>query len=73
VSTLGYGPRLRACVISRPSTPSFDYWQGRVDGELRLLAGAWRVALALSERMPGTELIDQLLDERSNAATTAGC
>jgi hypothetical protein len=44
-----------------------------IDGELRLLSRAWRVARVLSEQMPSTELIDQLLDERSNTATTAGC
>ena len=44
-----------------------------IDAELRLLSRAWRVARVLSEQMPSTELIDQLLDERSNAATTAGC
>ena len=38
-----------------------------IDGELRLLARAWRVARHLG-CTPSTELIDQLLDER--AATT---
>jgi hypothetical protein len=44
-----------------------------IDAELRLLSRVWRGARVLSEQMPSTELIDQLLDERSNAATTAGC
>jgi hypothetical protein len=44
-----------------------------IDGELRLLVRAWREARVLSEQMPSTELIDQLLDERANAAMTAGC
>ena len=44
-----------------------------IDAELRLLSRAWRVARVLSEQIPSAELIDQLLDERSNAATTADC
>ena len=36
-----------------------------IDGELRLLARAWRVAGELCDRMPSTALIDQLLDERA--------
>jgi hypothetical protein len=44
-----------------------------IDAELRLLSRAWRAARVLSEQTPSTEFIDQLLDERSNAATTAGC
>lgn len=35
-----------------------------IDGELRLVTGAWRVARQLSDRAPNTTLIDQLLDER---------
>ena len=41
-----------------------------IDGELRLLARAWREARHLSGCTPSTALIDQLLDER--AATSAG-
>jgi hypothetical protein len=36
-----------------------------IDGELRLLSRAWRVARELCDRMPSTALIDQLLDERA--------
>ena len=43
-----------------------------IDAELRLLSRAWRVARVL-EQILSAELIDQLLDERSNAATTADC
>jgi hypothetical protein len=42
-----------------------------IDGELRLLVRAWRVARVLSDRMPSTAHIDELLDERS-AATFSG-
>lgn len=35
-----------------------------IDGELRLLARAWRVARELCDRMPSTAHIDALLDER---------
>ena len=35
-----------------------------IDGELRLLARAWRVARHMSGCRPSTVLIDQLLDER---------
>jgi hypothetical protein len=38
-----------------------------IDGELRLLARAWRVARELCDRMPSTILIDELLDERTSA------
>jgi hypothetical protein len=44
-----------------------------IDAELLLLSRAWRVARVLSEQIPSAESIDQLLDERSNAATTADC
>jgi hypothetical protein len=36
-----------------------------IDGELRLLARALRVARELCDRTPSTEHIDVLLDERS--------
>jgi len=36
-----------------------------IDGELRLLFRAWRVARVLSDRMPSTAHIDELLDERA--------
>ncbi|SPM37352.1 Mycobacterium rhizamassiliense ORFan [Mycobacterium rhizamassiliense] len=39
-----------------------------IDAELRLLSRAWRVARVVCERMPSTELIDQLLDERAAVA-----
>ena len=42
-----------------------------IDAELRLLARAWRVARVLSDPMPSTAHIDELLDERS-AATFSG-
>ena len=38
-----------------------------IDTELRLLVRAWRVARVLSDRIPSTALIDQLLDERASA------
>ncbi|WP_162899181.1 hypothetical protein [Mycobacterium shigaense] len=39
-----------------------------IDAELRLLSRAWRVARVICERMPSTEQIDRLLDERAAAA-----
>ena len=36
-----------------------------IDSELQLLSRAWRVARVLCDRMPSTELIDQLLDGRA--------
>ena len=36
-----------------------------IDGELRLLSRAWRIARVLCDPMPGTALIDRLLDERA--------
>jgi hypothetical protein len=36
-----------------------------IDGELRLLSRAWRVAREMTGRTPSTVLIDRLLDERS--------
>jgi hypothetical protein len=42
-----------------------------IDGELRLLARAWRVARHMNGCTPSTALTDQLLDERS-AATFSG-
>ena len=38
-----------------------------IDGELRLLARAWRVARELCDRMPSTAHIDKLLDDRAAA------
>ncbi len=38
-----------------------------IDAELRLLVLAWRVDRVLSDRIPSTALIDQLLDERASA------
>ncbi len=38
-----------------------------IDAELRLIVRAWRVDRVLSDRMPSTALIDQLLDERASA------
>jgi hypothetical protein len=42
-----------------------------IDGELRLLARAWRVARELCDRMPSTAHIDRLLDERAAAFSAA--
>jgi hypothetical protein len=39
-----------------------------IDAELQLLSRAWRVARVLCDRMPSTEQIDRLLDERAAAA-----
>jgi hypothetical protein len=36
-----------------------------IDAELRLVSRAWRIARLLSDGMPSTALIHQLLDERS--------
>jgi hypothetical protein len=36
-----------------------------IDAELRRLVRAWRVARVVSDRIPSTELIDELLDERA--------
>lgn len=36
-----------------------------IDGELRLVTSAWRVARELTRHSPSTELIDALLDERA--------
>jgi hypothetical protein len=43
-----------------------------IDGELRLLARAWRVARELCDRMPSTAHIDMLLDERAAALPPLG-
>ena len=43
-----------------------------IDSELQLLSRAWRVARVLCDRMPSTELIDQLLDERAKALAGVG-
>ena len=42
-----------------------------IDGELWLLARAWRVARELCDRMPSTAHIDKLLDERAAALSAA--
>jgi hypothetical protein len=36
-----------------------------IDAELLRLVRAWRVARVVSDRIPSTELIDELLDERA--------
>ena len=36
-----------------------------IDAELQLLLRAWRVARVLSDRIPSTAHIDELLDERA--------
>lgn len=41
---------------------------GVIDGELRLVTRAWRVAREMSHCTPSIELIDQLLDERMAVA-----
>jgi hypothetical protein len=38
-----------------------------IDAELGLIVRAWRVAQVVSDRIPSTELIDQLLAERATA------
>ena len=38
-----------------------------IDAELRLLVRAWRVARVLSDRIPITAQIDELLEERAAA------
>jgi cytochrome P450 len=43
-----------------------------IDAELRRLVRAWRVARVLSDRIPSTELIDQLLAERAGALEREG-
>ena len=43
-----------------------------IDGELRLLARAWRVARELCDRMASTVRIDELLDERAAAQFAVG-
>jgi hypothetical protein len=42
-----------------------------IDAELRLLARAWRLAWVLSDRIPITAHIDELLDERAAALDRA--
>jgi hypothetical protein len=42
-----------------------------IDAELRLVVRAWRVARVVSDRIPSTVHIDELLDERA-AATFSG-
>jgi hypothetical protein len=41
-----------------------------IDGELRLLSRAWRIARELCDRMPSTAHIDKLLDERAAALSS---
>jgi hypothetical protein len=43
-----------------------------IDAELRLLAGEWRLARVLSDRIPSTAHIDELLDERAAAQFAVG-
>jgi uncharacterized protein (DUF2342 family) len=38
-----------------------------IDAELSLVVRAWRVARVLSDRIPSTAHIDELLDERASA------
>jgi hypothetical protein len=38
-----------------------------IDAELRQIVRAWRVARLVSDRMPSTAHIDELLDERATA------
>jgi hypothetical protein len=42
-----------------------------IDAELRRLVRAWRVARVLSDRIPSTAHIDELLDERAAAERQA--
>ena len=42
-----------------------------IDAELQLLLRAWRVARVLSDRIPSTAHIDELLDERAAALDRA--
>ena len=42
-----------------------------IDCELRLLVRAWRVTRVLSDRLPSTAHIDELLDERAAAERQA--
>jgi hypothetical protein len=43
-----------------------------IDAELRLLIRAWRVARLVSDRIPSTAQIDELLDERAAALDREG-
>ena len=43
-----------------------------IDGELRLIVRAWRVARLVSDRIPSTAHIDELLDERAAALDREG-
>jgi hypothetical protein len=43
-----------------------------IDAELRLIARAWRVARVVSDRIPSTAQIDELLDERAAALDQEG-
>lgn len=44
---------------------------GVIDGELRLVTRAWCVAREMTHRTPSTDLIDQLLDERTARTVAA--
>jgi hypothetical protein len=43
-----------------------------IDAELRLIVRAWRVAPVVSDRLPSTAHIDELLDERAAALEREG-
>ena len=43
-----------------------------IDAELRLIVRAWRVARVVSDRIPSTAHIDELLDERAAALDREG-
>ena len=43
-----------------------------IDTELRLIVRAWRVARLVSDRIPSTARIDELLDERAAALDREG-
>ena len=43
-----------------------------IDAELRLIVRAWRIARVVSERIPSTAHIDELLDERAAALDREG-
>jgi hypothetical protein len=43
-----------------------------IDAELRLIARAWRVARVVSDKVPSTAHIDELLDERAAALDREG-
>ena len=43
-----------------------------IGGELRLIVRAWRVARVMSDKVPSTAHIDELLDERAAALDREG-